>query len=106
MAISCAACGHNWIESRAIEIVDISPRKLPAVIEHGFEPDSEVTPERMAEAGLVDLPNTGERHFGAPIGIKVLGRGGLDRALVVRAHAFSAGAREKIEAAGGKAEVI
>ncbi|MCC7482630.1 MAG: zinc-ribbon domain-containing protein, partial [Hyphomicrobiales bacterium] len=25
MAISCAACGHSWIESRAIEIVDISP---------------------------------------------------------------------------------
>jgi large subunit ribosomal protein L15 len=71
-----------------------------------FEPDSEVTPEKMAEAGLVDLPKTGEGHFGAPVGIKVLGRGGLDRALVVRAHAFSAGAREKIEAAGGKAEVI
>ncbi len=48
MAISCAACGHNWIESRAIEIVDISPRKLPAVIEHGFEPDSEV--RRLVEA--------------------------------------------------------
>ncbi len=48
MAISCAACGHNWIESRAIEIVDISPRKLPVAIEHGFEPDSEV--KRLVEA--------------------------------------------------------
>ena len=48
MAISCAACGHSWIEGRAIEIVDISPRKLPAVIEHGFEPDSEV--KRLVEA--------------------------------------------------------
>jgi predicted Zn finger-like uncharacterized protein len=48
MAISCAACGHGWIESRAIEIVDISPRKVPAVIEHGFEPDSEV--KRLVEA--------------------------------------------------------
>jgi predicted Zn finger-like uncharacterized protein len=48
MAISCAACGHSWIESRAIEIVDISPRKLPAVIDHGFEPDSEV--KRLVEA--------------------------------------------------------
>ena len=48
MAISCAACGHSWIESRAIEIVDISPRKMPAVIEHGFEPDSEV--KRLVEA--------------------------------------------------------
>ncbi len=48
MAISCSACGHSWIESRAIEIVDISPRKVPAVIEHGFEPDSEV--KRLVEA--------------------------------------------------------
>ena len=48
MAISCAACGHSWIESRAVEIVDISPRKVPAVIEHGFEPDSEV--KRLVEA--------------------------------------------------------
>lgn len=48
MAISCAACGHSWIESRAIEIVDISPRKVSAVIEHGFEPDSEV--KRLVEA--------------------------------------------------------
>jgi predicted Zn finger-like uncharacterized protein len=48
MAISCAACGHKWIESRAVEIVDISPRKVPAVIEHGFEPDSEV--KRLVEA--------------------------------------------------------
>src|SRR5215207_2000870 len=48
MAISCSACGHSWIEARAIEIVDISPRKLPAVIEHGFEPDSEV--KRLVEA--------------------------------------------------------
>ena len=48
MAITCQACGHSWIESRAIEIVDISPRKVPTVIEHGFEPDSEV--KRLVEA--------------------------------------------------------
>ncbi len=46
MAISCASCGHRWIESRAIEIVDVSPR-MPTVIEHGFEPDSEV--KRLVE---------------------------------------------------------
>jgi predicted Zn finger-like uncharacterized protein len=51
MAISCAACGHSWVESRAIEIVDISPRKVPAVIEHGFEPDSEV--KRLVEASRI-----------------------------------------------------
>lgn len=51
IAINCAACGHSWIESRAIEIVDVSPvsqRKAPAIIEHGFEPDSEV--KRLVEA--------------------------------------------------------
>ncbi|MBQ5955620.1 MAG: mitochondrial large ribosomal subunit protein uL15m, partial [Firmicutes bacterium] len=39
-------------------------------------------------------------------GVKVLGRGELDKALTVRANKFSASAVEKIEKAGGKAEVI
>ncbi len=39
-------------------------------------------------------------------GVKVLGNGELTKKLTVRASAFSAGAREKIEAAGGKAEVV
>lgn len=39
-------------------------------------------------------------------GVKVLGKGELTRKLTVRANAFSAGAKEKIEAAGGKAEVV
>ena len=39
-------------------------------------------------------------------GIKILGRGELDRPLTVRANAFSAGAKEKIEKAGGKVELI
>ena len=38
--------------------------------------------------------------------IKVLGQGDIDRPVTVRAHAFSASARAKIEAAGGTAEVI
>ncbi len=38
--------------------------------------------------------------------VKILAEGDLDRALTVRAHAFSAGARTKIEAAGGTVEVI
>jgi large subunit ribosomal protein L15 len=38
--------------------------------------------------------------------LKILGNGELDRALTVRAHAFSARAKEQIEKAGGKAEVI
>jgi large subunit ribosomal protein L15 len=61
-----------------------------------FEADATVSPEAMAEAGLVRgrLP------------VKVLGRGDLDRALTVQAHAFSSSARQKIEQAGGKAEVL
>ena len=39
-------------------------------------------------------------------GVKILGDGELDRALTVRAHRFSKSAREKIEKAGGKAEVL
>jgi large subunit ribosomal protein L15 len=38
--------------------------------------------------------------------VKILGNGDLDRALTVRAHAFSSSAKEKIEKAGGKAELI
>jgi len=59
-------------------------------------PGGEVDPAAMLEHGLV--------HKGLPV--KVLARGDIDRALIVRAHAFSEAARAKIEGAGGKAEVI
>jgi large subunit ribosomal protein L15 len=61
-----------------------------------FDEDTTVTPEAMAEAGLVRgrLP------------VKILGRGDLDRALTVQAHAFSRSARQKIEQAGGTVEVL
>ena len=39
-------------------------------------------------------------------GVKILGNGEITKKLTVKANAFSAGAREKIEAAGGKAEVV
>ena len=57
---------------------------------------SEVDPKTLLEHGLV--------RKGRPV--KVLGRGELDRALTVRAHAFSGTARAKIEQAGGTAELI
>lgn len=62
-----------------------------------FEDDTIVTPELLREARLV-------RKLGD--GLKVLGQGELTKRLQVRAHAFSAMAREKIESAGGTAEVI
>jgi len=61
-----------------------------------FEAGSEVTPESLRERGLI-------RHRGR---VKVLAEGDLDRALTVRAHAFSASAKQKIESAGGSVEII
>lgn len=61
-----------------------------------FEAGSEVTPETLRERGLI-------RHRGL---VKVLAEGDLDKALTVKAHAFSASARDKIEKAGGTVEVI
>lgn len=40
--IKCTVCGHGWIEGRAIEISRDAPSQLPAVIDHGFEPDFEI----------------------------------------------------------------
>lgn len=61
-----------------------------------FDAGSDVTPESLRERGLI-------RHKGR---VKVLAEGDLEKALNVKAHAFSASAKEKIEAAGGTAEVI
>jgi large subunit ribosomal protein L15 len=60
-----------------------------------FPANTEVTPSALRDAGLVDEGR-----------IKVLGMGTLDRALTVKAQAFSKHAVEAIERAGGKAEVI
>jgi len=61
-----------------------------------FEPGSTVSPREMREAGLVKKRGR----------IKVLGQGELTVALTVRAHAFSSGAVDKINAAGGSIELI
>ncbi len=57
-----------------------------------FEANSEVGPEIFRERGLVRKET-----------VKILGRGELKKALVVRAHSFSSKARSMIESAGGKA---
>jgi large subunit ribosomal protein L15 len=57
-----------------------------------FDADAEVTPQLLAEAGLIR---------NARVEVKILGQGELTRKLSVTAHAFSATAREKIEGAGG-----
>jgi large subunit ribosomal protein L15 len=57
----------------------------------------EIGPDELRSAGLV---RKRDRL------VKILGDGDIDRAVTIRAHAFSASARTKIEAAGGTAEVI
>ena len=58
---------------------------------------NEITPESLKKAGLV-------RNVKTPV--KILGNGGVDKPFTVRAAAFSKSAVTKIEAAGGKAEVM
>ena len=62
-----------------------------------FEDGAEVDEKAIVEAGL--LKNTRD-------GIKILGRGELQKKLSVKVAAFSQGAKSKMEAAGGKAEVV
>ena len=59
--------------------------------------ESEITPEVLRKAGVVRSKNTL---------VKVLGQGELSSAISVHAHKFSKSAREKIEKAGGKVEVV
>lgn len=62
-----------------------------------FEAGTTVTPELLKEAGVVKQVKDG---------IKILGDGQLEKNISVKAHKFSKTAIQKIEAAGGKAEVI
>ena len=62
-----------------------------------FAAGSEVTPPALVAAGLIKTTREP---------VKVLGRGELPHALTVSAHAFSASARQKIEAAGGSVRVL
>lgn len=61
-----------------------------------FEANATVTPEALVKAGLIrkSLP------------VKVLGGGEIDRPLTVQAHAFTRTARQKLEQAGGTAQVL
>ena len=62
-----------------------------------FDNDTVVTVEKLIEARIVKNPRDG---------VKILGGGELTKKLTVQVNAFSASAKEKIEALGGKAEVI
>jgi large subunit ribosomal protein L15 len=62
-----------------------------------FEDGTEVTPELLVQTGVISKINDG---------VKILGNGEITKKITVKAHKFSKTASEKIEAAGGKAEVI
>jgi large subunit ribosomal protein L15 len=62
-----------------------------------FDDGAEVTPESLAESGLIKNTKTD---------VKLLGDGELKKKLTVRVHAVSATAREKIEAAGGSISLL
>jgi large subunit ribosomal protein L15 len=67
-----------------------------SALEERFEAGAEVTPETLREVGLATRKHP----------VKILGKGEISKKLTVRADAFSKTAREKIEAAGGTAEVL
>ena len=82
--------GFNNIFAKPLESVNVSALN---VFEDGAEIDANVL---LAEGVLSKCV----------YGVKILGNGELTRKLTVKASAFSAAAKEKIEAAGGKAEVV
>ena len=82
--------GFTCRNSKDIVIVNISRLEV-------FDNDSTVSIETLIEQGIIKNPRDG---------VKILGNGELTKKLTVQANAFSASAKEKIEALGGKAEVI
>lgn len=76
----------------ATEYAEVNLRNLER-----FDAGTEVTPELLIAAGVIEKVLDG---------VKILGSGELTKPLTVKAHRFSKSAVEKIEGAGGKAEVI
>lgn len=78
----------NRVEWNVVNLADL---------DKAFEANTEVTLELMMEKGLV-------RNLNKPV--KILARGEISKAMTVKANQFSNSAKDKIEKAGGKAEVI
>ncbi len=83
--------GFNNIFRVAYAVLNLQQLEL-------FRAGSTVGPDQFLEKGFI-----GKNEKGT---VKVLGKGNLSKALTVKAHRFSATAREAIEKAGGKAELI
>ena len=82
--------GFHNIFAKPLEAVNVS------VLEK-FEDGAVVNAQALLEKGILSK---------CQYGVKILGKGEITKKLTVQATAFSASAKEKIEAAGGKAEVI
>ena len=82
--------GFNNRNSKEIVAINLAALEV-------FENEAVVSVETLIEAGIVKNPRDG---------VKILGNGELTKKLTVQANAFSASAAAKIEANGGKAEVI
>lgn len=83
---------RGFTNRNSLEIIGINVKVLDR-----FEEGSTVSVDTLVEAGIVKNPRDG---------VKILGNGELTKKLTVQANAFSASAKEKIEALGGTAEVI
>ena len=83
---------RGFTNRNTLDIVSINVSALER-----FYNDTEVTIELLMENGVIK---------NAKDGVKILGNGELTKKLTVKANAFSEGAKAKIEALGGKAEVI
>ena len=83
---------RGFTNRNRLEIIGINISALER-----FDNGAEVTVDTLIESGIVKNPRDG---------VKILGNGELTKKLTVKANAFSAAAKEKIEALGGKAEVI
>ena len=83
---------RGFTNRNTLEIVGINLSAL-----EGFEDGAVVTVDSLIESGIVRNPKDG---------VKILGNGELTKKLTVKANAFSASAKEKIEALGGTCEVI
>ena len=83
--------GFNNIFAKPLESVNVS------VLNDRFPDGAEIDAQALLDAGVLSK---------CQYGVKILGNGEITKKLTVRATAFSASAKEKIEAAGGKAEVV
>ena len=82
--------GFNNIFAKPLEAINVSALDK-------FEDGAVVDAQALLDAGILSK---------CRYGVKILGRGEVTKKLTVKASAFSDSAKEKIEAAGGKAEVV